>query len=698
MRLVDGMDWERLVPIGQAANLLGMHPDALSKLCRDKLEKQGLAVFARPREGGQHKWFVYRWYHPALRSPAQQALYTRPDLSEFTGKQRDTALQRAACVDALRGVKCNGKGAIGPAVDALVDQLRERFPALKISRSQLYAWDKKYRWPKDLANLVDTRGGDHRSIVSPQAWATFADLYLHENKPSVWWCWEQTQAFCEGNGLNWCSYSVCTRQLNQRIPPAVQAFHRSPAEHRQQLLPTIQPRTEAWEAGRCWIGDHKQLDLWCTFGGQVIRPWLTAWMDWRTRRVCGWVLSDNPNSSTILAALRHGLMDPKSMGGPDVVWIDNGKDYDAWLFHGQTKRERLSKVRPSVDVGQAGGIFKALSIEPHFSLAYNPNGKARLERWFRTLEGFFKTFQTYTGESPATRPERLAEVLTKPHLIPTFEAVYVRLADHIAGDNANPSHEIDDLVDGTERLSSDQAMARWCTRERVMADPASLDLLLQKWHRPAYVGKNGVSVMLRGVVLHYGQFEQRLMRFKGLRKEDRQPVHVSYDPHDVSTVRVYDANWKLVCVAPMNELGGLHDGSPISEAKVAELNRNKAVYRNAMKRTAERSLTSFLSSEEQLAELVARKPAPPPEAPSSMKIIHTPLDGQGRELQREQFRKAVGAEASTPDAAPARHAGLEALEKLAAVQAADARRRRDDDDDDIDPSALWARLNLEQTP
>ena len=42
----------------------------------------------------------------------------------------------------------------------------------------------------------------------------------------------------------------------------------------------------------------------------------------------------SPNSTTILAALRHGLKDERNFGGPRAVWIDNGKDYDAWLFHG----------------------------------------------------------------------------------------------------------------------------------------------------------------------------------------------------------------------------------------------------------------------------------------------------------------------------------------------------------------------------
>src|SRR5690606_657111 len=100
---------------------------------------------------------------------------------------------------------------------------------------------------------------------------------------------------------------------------------------------------------QCWVGDHAQLDLVCRFGVKLIRPWITIWQDWRTRRVVGWCLSESPDSTTLLAALRMGLLAPANFGGPDLVWIDNGKDYDSYTLHGRTKKERqqlrFNKVR-----------------------------------------------------------------------------------------------------------------------------------------------------------------------------------------------------------------------------------------------------------------------------------------------------------------------------------------------------------------
>ena len=134
---------------------------------------------------------------------------------------------------------------------------------------------------------------------------------------------------------------------------------------------------------------------------------------------------------------------------------------------------------------------------------------------------------------------------------------------------------------------------------------------------------------------------------------------MSYDPHDIRTIRVYDDQYRFITVAKMNDQGGLHDGDPISQEKVSDLNRQKAHYNKAKKHVAEFSITSVLTNEEQLAATVSKAAATAP-APSSMRIIRTPLDGQAKAIAKQEFRKAVGAEATDPS----EHAGLNILEQL----------------------------------
>jgi putative transposase len=645
------IQWRHLRPIAAAAAKLDTHRDHLSKLCREKLAGLGLAHFGtHPDVGGQPQWWVHVDHDPRLIDGPAGDDWQDPDLSAFTQRQRDEALQRRVCVEELAAARTHGSDSAASIVSALIERLRERFPRVHVSRTRLYAWSKLYRRPADLPKLIDQRGGNRRGHSDPAAWDYFRDLYLHENRPSIRQCWKETERTAKEKGWRWLKLDACRGQLNDRIPCELQAFHRTPKVWRQQLSPFIAQDPESWRAGELWIGDHKELDVLCRWGKSIVRPWVTAWMDWRTRKVVGYVVSDNPNSSTILAALRHGLLDPANFGGPRCVWIDNGRDYDAWLFHGQTKTQRRQSIKETVkvDEGRTLGIFKPLRIEAHFATPFNPNGKARLERWFRTLEDFCKAFDTYTGNSPDVKPERLKEILTTPHRIPTFEQIKTRIVDQIAGYNGNDEHARADLTDeGGKPISPAAALSSWCDTRRIPADAKALDLLLMNWHRPVLVTRNGISIGLSGETLHYGQNEPALSRFKALKQKDRTPVHVSYDPHDLRTIRVYDDQWKYVCTATMNQTGG---GTRISQEHVATLNREKASYAKAIKHVSQNSITRIFTTEEQLAHVADRDgrptPTPTPE-PSSLQIIRTPLDGQAKAIEQEQMRKAVGAESST---------------------------------------------------
>lgn len=645
------IDWRRFRPITQAAQLMNANESCLRRRCRDEFEARGLAMLATPEAGGQRQWFVHVDADPRLLSDAPSPMLFDSDFARFTGKQRATALQRRSCLERLRQLRMShARGSYRSAVAKLIERCRCDFPSLQISRSRLYAWDAAMRSPADLVKLIDRRGGDRRGNAADEGWEIFRSLYLHENKLSAAQCWAEVKRRAAAEGFVWCSLSACRQQLPRRIPPQEQIRHRNPATYRRHLSPFIQQHAESWGAGELWIGDHKQLDVICRWKQSKVRPWLTAWMDWRTRKVCGYVLSANPDSSTIMAALAHGLRDKSNNGGPGAVWIDNGRDYSAWMFHGQTKAQRRAKIDVRIDEPLAAGIFGWLQIEPHFALAYNPNGKARLERWFRTLESFCKTFDTYTGHSVDVKPERLAEILEDESLIPSFEHVQERIVAHIAGNNLRADHDIDDLCEASgERLSPDEAMRRWCHTRRVMADPSVLNLLLPQWSRPTFVTRNGVSLTVGTRTLHYGAFAPELASFKAMRKSERRAVRIASDPHDYSAVDVYDDRLTFIARVNMNGVGG----AKVDRHDVGQMNREKQRYNRARRDLGRDGIRSLLTNEEHAAlaaaesEQTTRKP-PPVEAP--MKIVRTPLDGQSKQIERAAMRRAVGAEQMSADA------------------------------------------------
>lgn len=110
------------------------------------------------------------------------------------------------------------------------------------------------------------------------------------------------------------------------------------------------------------------------------------------------------------------------------------------------------------------------------------------------------------GRSIDTKPESLAVILKNRRSIPSFDQFRERLSNHIIGYNRNTDHRIDDLLEDGERLSPDEAMRRWCGSSRVLADPSVLDLLLQTWHKPVTMGRNGITINVVEKSIKYGQF------------------------------------------------------------------------------------------------------------------------------------------------------------------------------------------------
>ena len=105
------------------------------------------------------------------------------------------------------------------------------------------------------------------------------------------------------------------------------------------------------------------------------------------------------------------------------------------------------------------------------------------------------------------------------------------------------------------RLSPDQAYASWAETRRIH-DPAALDLLLQFWVKPVPVTRRGITINIAGESISYGMNNPALSPFKAIKREDRKSVLVSFDPHDLATVRCYDTDYRFICTVAMNDVGG----------------------------------------------------------------------------------------------------------------------------------------------
>jgi len=665
---VEPIRWSEWIPAGEAARIIGVSKAHFLRDYCGKWAGDGRASKMVPRDGGTPQWFVHRSADPRFaHGVAEHADPDGADLSGYTEAQRAVAYARFRVVQRYQKERAIRREPVGQWLAEFAKRCQaEQAPALaerfgvkfKCSARSIQKWAAKCPGVGQIEKLIDTRGGDTRSQGDPAAWAFLRDCYLDARQPSLRDCWRRAKEYAEHHGLTWCTYTSCRNQLNKRIDPETQVYHRDLNAWKSKWAPYIAQDTERFAAGQCWVGDHRPLDVLVRItsrdGERIVRPHITAWQDWRTRRIVGWVMSEKPDSSTVLAALRMALLDPLNRNGPDQVWIDNGKDYAAFSFHGDTKQQRRAEGKVDLTEAEKWGVFQRLNVQAHFSLAFNPQGKARCERWFATLGLHFdKTFATYTGKDTVSKPANLQKVIRDGKHVPSWDHVRDRLAQFIAGYNANADHDIDDLRGPEGKLSPDDAMRQWNQTLRLAPPADVLGAMLLQHHKPVAVGRNGITLTISGAGLTFGQqqLHTELAPFRGGKRQ----VLCTYDPDDLRSIRVHDDQGRFVCRAAMNNLGPAH-GDPLRIEHVKAAMQAKRRHERSLREARQTYQTEYLSTEELIAsqaasEAEARRDGQPvrPDPANPMRLVRTPDEGASTDAQPDPEPPAKKVAGADPD-------------------------------------------------
>lgn len=653
---------EEFVPLRQAAERLGRNEASLRRDC-GKLAATGMARQIRSASG-QANWHVHRSLDPRLVPRADEAVDESATeiLLHATRGQRDRAAAKARVLIAYRDLVASGKP-IAAHIDSFIAEHYRGTGLDRLSYRQLREW-ARHAPPTDqpkrlLAFFIDRRGGDQRSSEAtgrgchPEAWAEFERVYLTPQRWSIAKAWRHVQALAKANGWQWPGQRHVIRLVSEKIDPGKRCMAREGHDAwRSRFGYKLQQHPEAWGAGEMWIGDHARLDFFArrSVNGvwTEIRLWLTAWLDWRTRKLVGWWIDVDPSADTIRYAMHAAI---KAEGGPPRrITIDNGKDYASYANVGVTKQQRRELIRCGEDWAlkcQGLGLFGMLGIETHFAAPYNHDGKARIERFFGTAHGeFCKTFDTYCGAKPGDVPKHGVAM----DRLPTLDDVRGRFPRFAQWYNDRCEHGIDDLADDQgRRLSPSEAMNQWRTTRSIMPRPEALALLMHRWEQPKSVGKLGIGVRIAGRTVYYGQDCVELRPLQGRKAS----VHVTCEPQDMSRVFVYDEQFRFLCVAQAN---GLHGGaSPMSRAALASAMKRKRDHERAVRDTLRDGHMSIMTAADIARDEQDKIDADRRAERSSqgigventdqqLRIVRTPVDDQLEAVQRAEFRKAAGAE------------------------------------------------------
>ncbi|MBW5445838.1 DDE-type integrase/transposase/recombinase [Cohnella sp. CFH 77786] len=374
--------------------------------------------------------------------------------------------------------------------------------------------------------------GPQRTSIEPEVEKFIRMKYLDRRKPKSAHIFRETVKFCETNGYKEPSRASVFRYISdmEDYEPDLCCLAREGEEAYWKRFAEKATRKEPEFVNQVWMGDHHKLDLFISYRGRAIRPWLTVWFDVCSRTVVGWCLSDQANGRTIALALRHALLPKKivnddgtedtlEIGGiPGMLYIDNGEDYKAQVRAGK-KHEDWELSR------ETRGICASLDIKVQFATPYHPWAKAHVERFFGTFTDQFTRYQPgWCGPNNEDRPEGFDEKIAheKGQLL-NLEELSERIEAYLY-DYHTTVHRTIGMAPMQKHFSTPKIREGF-------ADERALDICLMDVER-ASVSANGIERFgTRGRPRWY--WHPELPAYAG------QKVIIRYDPNRIGELLVF---------------------------------------------------------------------------------------------------------------------------------------------------------------
>jgi putative transposase len=253
-------------------------------------------------------------------------------------------------------------------------------------------------------------------------------------------------------------------------------------------------RREAMKPNAIWQVDHAQLGiLLLKEDGTSSRPWLTVVIDDYSRAIAGYYLGfDPPSSLRTPLALRQGIWRKGHphwhiCGIPEVLYTDNGTDFTS---------KHLEQVAAD------------LKIRIVFSIPGKPQGRGRIERFFRTVnEMLLCDLDGYTRRSRR-----------KPSLtLGQFEDLFCTFLLEVYHRRASSE----------ARLAPSERWEQGGFLPRMPESLEQLDLLLMHEVRARKVRRDGI---------HFQSLRYLSLTLAAYVGED---VTVRFDPRDMGEIRVF---------------------------------------------------------------------------------------------------------------------------------------------------------------
>ncbi|MGZ5444591.1 MAG: Mu transposase C-terminal domain-containing protein [Thermoanaerobaculia bacterium] len=530
---------------------------------------------------------------------------------------------------------------------------REHPSIERVSLGSIERWRRAYNDAgRNIDALVDGNDGSGRRGATsiPEVIAReFETLYLRATKPSVAQCYKRLKKLRRARGWEklpgYHSFWRYAEGPDAKIPAAVRSYYREPDRRRENLRPFVERdfSDPEFRAMQIIQSDHHQIDVAVACGDPFCKvghyPWITAWLDLRSRRVLAIeVYIECPNSRRILSTLQRLIED---FGVPSYVYVDNGADYVRSVGRWSVKHFEVGR-RAAKNVEVAGWtpdlverIAGPFGMEAIFSTEGNPQSKL-IERWFLTLkEALYREFESYRG-ALGERTERAEYLRTHPEELPALLDFAVAVQRSVDDYNATPHRGAG--MDGRSPIEVFESTRIQPIRK---ADPAALA-------QAFWAEKIGAKVQRQGIKHHHLWYvlpTQAQVEYFG------RKVNIRYDEGSPETIVLYDAAGRFIAIATARTKAPQRRGAPEVAGAIEGRNREwreiQAYIRERFPKDAKRleAINADIATYEALLarECASAVPAAAAAAGGVVTVVDSHLSTLARQVQsaREQLASEI---------------------------------------------------------
>lgn len=183
-----------------------------------------------------------------------------------------------------------------------------------------------------------------------------------------------------------------------------------------------------------WFSDSKMIDIACIYNDRVIFSWLTAFLDAKSRKFVGWILTVTPDKWAISQSFDYAIA---AHGVPKVIYIDRGRPYKSYhISGGKLTTGKVINLFEDIENEPFIGLFREAGSDIFF--AYPKNAKEKIiEAAFGIFTDRLNYLPGWRSHDTKHRPLKLEREIKQKKLL-SFNELYKEINKVIDERNARP--------------------------------------------------------------------------------------------------------------------------------------------------------------------------------------------------------------------------------------------------------------------